>query len=120
MLRGCSFIVYIKTDHIYKDLAEDVESRFDTYKLDRSLPKGKNKKAIGLMKEELGRKIMTKFFGLKAKTYSYLIDDGSEDKKAKGTKKCAIKTKLKFEDYKNSLEATQFENTQFENYLEKN
>ena len=34
---------------------------------------------------------MTKFFGLRAKTYSYLIDDGNEHKKAKGTKKCVIK-----------------------------
>ena len=38
------------------------------------------------MKDELGRKLMTKLVGLRAKTYSYLIDDGSEDKKAKGTK----------------------------------
>ena len=43
------------------------------------------------MKDELGGKIMTKFVGLKEKTYSYLIDDGSEDKKAKGAKKCVIK-----------------------------
>ena len=41
-----SFTVYIKTDHIYKDVAEDVETRFDTsnYELDRPLSKGKNKK----------------------------------------------------------------------------
>ena len=41
-----SFIVYIKTDEIYKDIAEDVETRFDisSYKVDRPLPKGKNKK----------------------------------------------------------------------------
>ena len=39
------------------------------------------------MKDELGGHIMTKFAGLRAKTYSYLIDDGSEGKKAKGTKK---------------------------------
>ena len=68
------------------------------------------------MRDELGGKIMTKFFGLRAKTYSYLIDQSSEDKKAKGTKKCVIKRKLKFENYKNCLEATQLENKI--NYLE--
>ena len=84
-----SFIVYIKRDDIYKDIAEDVKIRFDSsnYELDRLLPKGKNKKVIGLMKDELGGKFMKKFVGLRAKTYSYLIDDGSEGKKAKGTKK---------------------------------
>ena len=80
------FIVYIKTDDIYKDTAKDVEIRFDTSndELDRPLAKGKNKKLIGLMKDELGGKIMTKFVGIRAKTYSYLIDGGSEDTKAAG------------------------------------
>ena len=50
---------------------------------------------------------MIKFVGLRAKTYSYLADDSSEDKKAKSTKKCFIKRKLKFKSYKI-------------NYLEKN
>ena len=50
------------------------------------------------MKGELGRKIMTKFVGFRAKTYSYLTNEGSEDKKAKGTKNCVIKRKLKFEN----------------------
>ena len=64
-----SFIVSIETDNIYKDITEDVETRFHTSvdELDRPLPKGKNKKVIGLMKDELGGKIMTKFVGLKAK-----------------------------------------------------
>ena len=77
-----SFIVYIKTDDIYKDIAEDVETRFDisNYELDRPLPKGKYKKN-GSMKDELVGKIMIKYVGLRAKTYSYLINDGSEDKK---------------------------------------
>ena len=77
-----NFIVYIKTDDIYKDIAEDVETRFDilNYELDRPLSKGKDKKVIGLVKDKLGRKIMTKFFGLEAKTYSYLKVDGSEYK----------------------------------------
>ena len=92
-----SFIVYIKTDDIYKYIAEDVETRFDisNYELDKLLPKEKNKKVIGLMEDELGEKIMIKFVELRAKTYSYLIDDGSEDKKAKCTKWCVIKRKLK-------------------------
>ena len=77
--------VYIKTDDIYKDIPEDVETRFDTsnYKLDRPLNKERNKKVTGLMKDELGRKIMIKFVGLRVKTYSYLINDASKDKKQK-------------------------------------
>ena len=49
-----SFILYIKTDDFYIDIAEDLETRFDisNYELDRPLPKGKNKKVIGLMKNE--------------------------------------------------------------------
>ena len=73
-------IVYIKTDDIYIKIAENVETRFDNsnYELDR--PFSKQKIIIGLMKEKIGSKIMTKFLGLKAKTYNYLIDDSSEDK----------------------------------------
>ena len=59
---------------------------------------------------------MTKFFGLRAKTYSYLIDGSSEDKKAKRTKKVCIK-KFKFENYKSCVEATQLDNKI--RYLEK-
>ena len=72
-------------------------------KLNRPLPKGKNQKVIGLMKDELGEKIMTEFIALRTKTYSYLMDDGNSNKKAKGTKKCVIKRILKFNDYKNCL-----------------
>ena len=61
------------------------------------------------MKQELGRKIMKNVFELRAKTYSYLIDEGSKDKKVKYTKKCAIKRKVMFESYENCLEATQLE-----------
>ena len=52
------------------------------------LPIGKNKKVIGLLKDEFGGKIMKEFVALRAKTYAYLMDDNSEHKKAKGTKKC--------------------------------
>ena len=59
------------------------------------MPAGENKKVIGLMKDELGGKIMTEFVGLRPKTYAYLIDD-SEVKKAKGAKQCVIEIVLKF------------------------
>ena len=61
---------------------------------------------------------MTKFVGFRAKTYSYLIDDGNEDKAAKSTKKSVIKRKIKFENHRNCLEATQIENKT--NHLQKN
>ena len=100
-----SFIMHIKAEDFYEDIAIDVEKRFDTsnYEVSRPLPIGKNKKVIGLMKDELGRRIMTKFVALRPKTYSYLTDDCEEDKKAKETNKCVIKQRLKFSDYKDCL-----------------
>ena len=75
-----SFIMNIKTNDFYKDISNDVENRFDTsnYEVKRPLPTGKNKKVI-------------------------IEDDGKEDKKAKGTKKCIIKKMIKFNDYKKCL-----------------
>ena len=100
-----SFIMHIKTEDFYKDIANDVEKRFDTsnYEVNRPLPTGKNKIVIGLMKDELRGKIMTEFVALRPKTYSYVTDDCEEDKKVKGTKKCVIKRKLKFNDYRDCL-----------------
>ena len=69
------------------------------------------------MKDELGRKFLKKFVGLRTKNYSYLTNDGQEDKKVKGTKMCFIKRKLKFQNYRNCLQATQLENKI--NYIEK-
>ena len=45
------------------------------------------------MKDKLGRKNMTNFFGLSLKAYSYLVDDGGEDKKSKRHKKVCHKKK---------------------------
>ena len=92
-----SFIMNIKTEDFHKNISNDVKKRFDTsnYEVNRLLPTGKNKKIIGLMKDE--------FVTLKPKTYSYLTDDCKEDKKAKGTKNCVIKRMIKFNDYKNCL-----------------
>ena len=66
-----SFVYDIKIEDFYKDIAEDVEGRFDTSRYhDRPLPVGKNKKVIGLMKDELGGEIMKKFISLRPKMYS--------------------------------------------------
>ena len=100
-----SFIMNIKTNDFYKDISDGVDDRFDTsnYEVKRPLLMGKNKKVIGLMRDELGGEIITEFFTLRPKTYSYLTDDSKEDKKAKGTKKCVIKKMIKFDDYKKCL-----------------
>ena len=100
-----SFIMNIKTNYFYEDIASDVENRFDTsnYEINRPLPIGKNKKVISLMKDELGGKIITECVSLRPKTYSFLTDHGKEDKKAKGTIKCVIKKMIKFNDYKKCL-----------------
>ena len=95
-----SFVMYIKTEDFYKNIASDVEKWFDTSnyngKYERPLPIGKNKKLIGLFKDELGGKIMTEFCALRAKAYSFLIDEFTDadyeknnmvNKKAKDTKK---------------------------------
>ena len=104
-----SLVMNIKTKDFYKDIAQDVEERFGTsnYGVDRPLSKGKNKKVIGLMKDELGGGIITEFADLRPKTYSYMTDEFIEMKKAKGTKKCVIKKMLKFEDYESMLKSQQ-------------
>ena len=84
-----SFIPHIKTEYVYKDIANNVEKRFDTsnYSINRQLPRAKNKKMIGLMKDELRGKIVTEVVALRQKTCSYLIGDGSNDKKTDGRRK---------------------------------
>ena len=102
-----SFIIHIITEDFFEDISNDVEAWYDTSNYDendkRPIPIGKNKKIIGLFKDELGGRIMKEFCALRAKTYSYLMDDNSEVKKSKGTKKCVIKRELMFENYKDCL-----------------
>ena len=90
-----SFIINIITEDFFVDISDDVERWFDTSNYDENdkkpLPIGQNKKVIGLFKDELGGKIIKEFCVLRAKTCSYLMDDGNEVKKSKGTKKCIIK-----------------------------
>ena len=102
-----SFAIHIFTEAFLKDINNDVERQFDTSNYDkndkRPLPIGKNKKVTGMFKDELSGKIMKELCALRAKTYAYLMDDDSEKKKAKGTKKCIIKRELVFLDYTDSV-----------------
>ena len=99
-----SLIYDIETDDFYKDIAVDIKDRFDTsgYNPNRPLPVGLNKKVIGLMKDELGREIMTEFVTLRPKMYAYKMGS-AESKKCKGIKKCVVKKMISFEDYKACL-----------------
>ena len=94
----------IKTADFYMDIAGDVVSRFDTsgYVDNRPLPTGKNKKVIGLMKDELGGEIMKEFVSLRPKMYSYRVGK-NEPKKRKGIKKCVVKKTITFDDCKKCL-----------------
>ena len=96
-----SFIMNIKTEDFYKDIANDVEKRYGTsnYMCERPLPMGKNIKVLNLVKDELGGRIMKEFVALRPKCYSYLTDENIVDKRAKGTKNCVIKRCLLFNDY---------------------
>ena len=110
-----SFIMHIKVDDFYKDISADVDKWFDTSNFNkndnRPLEIGKNKNVLGKFKDELGGKIMTKLCALRAKTYSFLIDDFTDDyeknrivnKKSKGTKKCVVKREILFNNYLDSL-----------------
>ena len=79
-----SLIYNIKTEDFYVNIADDIETRFDTsvYPNDgsRPLPVVKNKKVIGLMKDELGGEIMKEFVSPRPKMYSYRVGN-SEPKK---------------------------------------
>ena len=110
-----SFIMHMKTEDFYKHISNDVNKWFDTSDFNkndnRPLEIGKNK-VIGKFKDELGGKIMSEFCALRAKTYSFLIDDYSDDdyeknkiinKKAKGTRKCIVKREIIFKNYADAL-----------------
>ena len=98
-----SFVYDINTEDFYKDIAGDVETRFNTSGYcDRPLLIGKNKKVIGFMKDELGGKVMKEFISLCPKMYSYRVGS-SEPKKCKEIKKCVVKKTITFENYKKCL-----------------
>ena len=102
-----SFILHIKPEDFYKDIAVDVDEWFDTscYGKDSKnpLPVGKNKKLLGKFKDESGDSIMIKHSSPKPKTQAHLFDNHEEIKKTKGTKKCVIDKNLRYEDLEKSV-----------------
>ena len=102
-----SFIIHNITENFFEDISNDVEKWFDTSNFDkddkRPLPIRKSKKVPGLFKDESEGKIIIEVVAIRPKTYAYLKNNGSQHKKAKGTKKCVIKQKLMFENYKDCL-----------------
>ena len=102
-----SLIIYIKTEDFFEYISNDVDRWFDTSNYDknneRPLPIGRNKKVPDLFKDELGGKIIIEVVVLRPKTHTYLTDDGSNHKKAKGTKTCVIKQKLMLENCNDCL-----------------
>ena len=96
-----------QTDDFFKDISKDADQKFNTsnYPKDHKsgIPTGKNKKVIGMMKDEAGGKIIKQFIGLRAKLYFYKMHEGKEEKKCKGIKKNVIRNKITHGDYKNCL-----------------
>ena len=99
----------IRTLDFYQDIAEDVESRFDTSDYPKDHPAvalgfkvGCNKKVIGMMKDESAGKQITEFVGLRAKCYAYTVD-GKDSKKCKGVKKGIVKKRITIGDYRQCL-----------------
>lgn len=101
-----SLMCQIETDYFYHDIAPDVKKRFDTSgyseKHESGIQTGVNKKVIGKFKDEAAGKQITHFVGLRAKLYSYKIEE-QVVKKAKGIKKNNVKKEIGFDDYKNCL-----------------
>ena len=93
----------IHTDDFYKDISEDIKTKFDTsdYPPNHTsgILTGINKKVIGMFKDEVAGKQITHFVGLRPKLYSFKVEDSSTTKKCKGIKKNVVKKGINFQDY---------------------
>ena len=103
-----SCLYEIQTEYFYKDISGDVKDRFDTSDYPENhpsgIPTGINKKVLGMFKDETAGKIIKEFVGLRAKLYSFIMDNGGEEiKKCKGIKKQVVKGSISHEDYKTCL-----------------
>ena len=102
-----SFMYEIETEDFYKDISKDVKNRFDTSDYPENhpsgIPTGINKKVLGMFKDEAAGKRIKEFVGLRAKLYSFIMEDGKENKRCKGVKKQVVESSITHEDYKTCL-----------------
>ena len=102
-----SFLYEIETEDFYKDISGDVKDRFDTSDYPENhpsgIPTGINKKVLGMFKDEAAGKIIKEFVGLRAKLYSFIMEDGKENKRCKGVKTQVVENSITHEDYKTCL-----------------
>ena len=103
-----SFLYEIQTEDFYKDISGDVKDRFDTSDYPKNHPSvivtGINKKVLGMFKDEAAGKNIKEFVGLRAKLYSFKMEEGEENKKCKGIKKGVVEKSITHEDYKTCLQ----------------
>ena len=102
-----SLMYEINTEDFYKDIKDDIKTRFDTSDYpqghESGILTGVNKKVIGLFKDEVAGRQITHFVGLKPKLYSFKIEESNTSKKCKGIKKNVVKKGVSFEDYVDCL-----------------
>ena len=102
-----SLMYEIETEDFYKDISKDVKDRFDTSDYPENhpsgIPTGINKKVLGMFKDEAAGKRIKEFVGLRAKLYSFIMEDGKENKRCKGVKKQVVESSITHEDYKTCL-----------------
>ena len=102
-----SLMYEIETEDFYKDISKDVKDRFDTSDYPENhpsgIPTGINKKVLGMFKDEAAGKIIKEFVGLRAKLYSFIMEDGKENKRCKGVKTQVVESSITHEDYKTCL-----------------
>lgn len=99
-----SLVLHIKCNDFYKDMKDDGFYYDMSEMKNKDFQDNKNKKVLGKFKDEANGKPISEFIGLRAKMYSYIIDnDKNEHKKCKGIKKCNVSKNINHNMYKDAL-----------------
>ena len=117
-----SFVIHTKTEDIYNDFKQiNKYMDFSGYDKNHKCYDDTNKKVLGKFKDECDGKIITKFIGLKPKSYAFKIhQQEKEEKKSKGIVKHKVKKELNFDKYKDTLENNTCDSVSFNSIRSKN